>query len=728
MKPRSTTRPPTRQTGYALILMVLALMGIGGGVIASFTQGAKQETEHERFLHNQRVLKEAKQGLLQYAYNYPVLNSLGPGRLPNADTDNDGVSNGGSTFGRFPWAQPGINPVLPGINLYDIRDADGERLWYAVSSSFRPQAVQINSQTSGTITLRDQSGNVIFDGSNPGALTQYGVAAVIIAPGAPIARAGVVQNRAGANVNVAANYLDLVGGTEDNADFTNSSAANGLILGPVNNLVNDQFIVITAAEVIAMAEKATLQAYRDSINAYLNNVACTGETPAGIGTSAVLCVANGGTWNPVYPWLYNYDDIEYNLGAGELVDVAIDKLSSHFPADANFPIEKALYLGIDTSGGNDGIFGRIPAMFVSYFSEVDSLAIESRLSGSLGITFPVDGLTYTQLTKEYAVPVPDVNAPAQFVFDGSPAPTLTFQTGNIGEVRFVDPGDPGEGRLEADFALAEPAITIDMYFWDDDDGPSTGWKVCGDDGDNIPELSDCHRASLAVADPGGTHNFKLAILHVVVALDFADSDFPAAADEVNFDMDYGTPPTIQMIPATSASHARIMATFDSDDIINGTLPGVSGGTYEYDPHYHIGSTTLGDSNDGDFRAGSVDTADFILDQLTLGFRYYPELPAWALNDGWHNSIRMAYALEYEPPGTGPCIVDTTCLQLDDSPGRPRNAISLLMIAGQHDWVDRDLNGKLKNDVVTVFDAGNENNSPTFYRNRGNDKILVIDEL
>ena len=35
----------------------------------------------------------------------------------------------------------------------------------------------------------------------------------------------------------------------------------------VNSIVvNDQIIVITAAEVIEMAEKATLQAYRDSIN------------------------------------------------------------------------------------------------------------------------------------------------------------------------------------------------------------------------------------------------------------------------------------------------------------------------------------------------------------------------------------------------------------------------------------------------------------------------------
>ena len=83
MKPSSTTRPTTRQTGYALILMVIALMGIGGVVIGGFTQDVKRQTEHERYLHNQCILNDAKQALLQYAYNYPVINpERGPGRLP----------------------------------------------------------------------------------------------------------------------------------------------------------------------------------------------------------------------------------------------------------------------------------------------------------------------------------------------------------------------------------------------------------------------------------------------------------------------------------------------------------------------------------------------------------------------------------------------------------------------------------------------------------------------
>jgi len=84
-------------------------MGIGGVVIAGFTQDAKQKVDHEKYLHNKRVLAEAKQALLQFAYNYPTTNQRCPGRLPCADTDNDGTPDTAigpcRQMGRKHWAQ-----------------------------------------------------------------------------------------------------------------------------------------------------------------------------------------------------------------------------------------------------------------------------------------------------------------------------------------------------------------------------------------------------------------------------------------------------------------------------------------------------------------------------------------------------------------------------------------------------------------------------------------------
>lgn len=261
-----------RQNGYALLMMLLLLIGAGGVVATGFTQDARRQVDHERYLHNKRVLEQAKRALLQFAYNYPVTNQRGPGRLPCADTDDDGNPNTviGTCIqlGRLPWNQPNLN-------LYDIRDADGERLWYAVSSNFATNVAVpniINSDAFGTITLRDQVGNLIYDASGGG----EGVAAVIIAPGAETARNGVPQDRTADPLDPV-NYLDQLVGIEDNAVF-GQGTANGFILGRVDDLteasviVNDQIAVITTQEIVAVAEKATLQAYQEAINRYRDNI------------------------------------------------------------------------------------------------------------------------------------------------------------------------------------------------------------------------------------------------------------------------------------------------------------------------------------------------------------------------------------------------------------------------------------------------------------------------
>ena len=105
------------QGGVALLIFVLMLMGVGGYLLVGYSQGLLKQVEESKFNHNQRVLNEAKQTLLQYAYNYPVNNpNRGPGRLPCPDTDNNGTPNpsfncisGTAIVGRFPWNDTDMN-------------------------------------------------------------------------------------------------------------------------------------------------------------------------------------------------------------------------------------------------------------------------------------------------------------------------------------------------------------------------------------------------------------------------------------------------------------------------------------------------------------------------------------------------------------------------------------------------------------------------------------------
>ncbi len=620
--------------------------------------------------------------MLQFAYNYPVTNGNGPGRLPCPDTDNNGIPNTpfncSSSLGRLPWNQQHLN-------LYDIRDADGERLWYAVSDNFSTQdAANLNSDATGTITVRDQSGKVIYDGS------VNGVAAVIIAPGDITARNGVAQDRSVANADDPfdttadtdpgiinpANYLDRLVGTEDNASFTQNSATDGFILGPVDiqslDAINDQIIVITAAEVVEVAEKATLQACRKSINDYL---ALTGN---------------------VYPWLYNY------VGVAD-----IPGLGNYFPALDDFTTavtgEKDMYL--------DNV-GRIPSIYDDYFTETDSRPIESKLDVSFSMSYPV----LTPVGFNQSTPVV---ASGNFQFNDAAAHVINIQTTNhLTGVSFVDIADTlgKDGRLTGTVVTPE-LFSREIYFWDEDSGTTGFWSLCPA-GANA--LSDCNRDSDGDPTPGLPNGEDSEILHVTLELDFNGV--------VNFDMDYTNAPAIAIpLAADGTRHASITGTFDGDDIILNSLPVTA--RYKYDQHYHAGDSAL-DPADPDYTTGTLSLADLGLPLMTLGIRYYPEIPGWAFDNGWQDSIIMAYAADYRPDTlTSPCSEGTDCIQINNISGNNDDKISILAIAGQHDWDDDGVLNDLSDDVDDVFDLGNWDLDRIFDARAvaGNDRILIIEE-
>jgi len=150
--------------------------------------------------------------------------------------------------------------------LPDLRDGNGDRLWYALSNNFKNNfrtsceapgdSGCLNSDTLGTITLRSNDGTVINNAN-----TGSGVVAVVFSPGTPITREdGVVQDRgcAGCTTN-SINYLDNLEGVDDNASFVDSSA-DGFIMGPILDgngaiVINDKLLPITTEELMPLLEK-----------------------------------------------------------------------------------------------------------------------------------------------------------------------------------------------------------------------------------------------------------------------------------------------------------------------------------------------------------------------------------------------------------------------------------------------------------------------------------------
>lgn len=255
---------PRRQSGIALLLLLFLTSGVAATLLLSTWNGGRLQREQE--LRTQLALQQARAALIAYATSVYPAGSRRPGDLPCPDLDDDGVketacgSANGSTgqdkrLGRLPWKS---------LGLPDLRDATGERLWYAVSSNFKENTryLPLNSDTTGTIQVTDASGT-----------TTSNVIAVVIAPGAPLIRFGdtSMQDRSPGGENSPANYLDRTSG-EDNANFIDSSS-NGFIAGPIrdaagNMLVNDQLLVITYADLMPLIEKQVANTVFNCLNNY----------------------------------------------------------------------------------------------------------------------------------------------------------------------------------------------------------------------------------------------------------------------------------------------------------------------------------------------------------------------------------------------------------------------------------------------------------------------------
>lgn len=285
-----------RQRGIAFLLSVVTLVLGAAAIFYGFSSPSRLDVMKDK--KTTMALAQAKLALIGYAAGRNLLGSVRPGDLPCPDTNDSGSAGSPncnaqvSRVGRLPWKE---------LGLPDLRDGDGERLWYAVSNNFKkdvrtacdtPNAAGcLNSDTRGTITIRDAAGNIVHDAANSDPASS-GVIAVVFSPGAVLKRQGATtQDRSctGGSCTLAGictsspaistpkcnpvNYLDVVVGIENNADFVDGSSANGFISGIVrdsngNIIVNDRLITITYQDLMPLLEKRVAKEALDCLTTY----------------------------------------------------------------------------------------------------------------------------------------------------------------------------------------------------------------------------------------------------------------------------------------------------------------------------------------------------------------------------------------------------------------------------------------------------------------------------
>lgn len=174
-------RTRSLQRGATLIVMATVLV-LG---FAWFTVGALGKnavTTAEREAKTAAALQSAKKALLGHVAHYAALTTgtgfQFPGRMPCPESLSaygnpltEGVatgacSNTSAEFGRLPWRTLGIG---------QLRDGDGEPLWYVLSPNFHPVSFPLNPAPPNPYLNFGTLAALPFDGAN--------VVAVIIAPG-----------------------------------------------------------------------------------------------------------------------------------------------------------------------------------------------------------------------------------------------------------------------------------------------------------------------------------------------------------------------------------------------------------------------------------------------------------------------------------------------------------------------------------------------------------------
>jgi hypothetical protein len=230
-----------RQRGQAALITILLLLGAGTALfVYALATPVSLSAENDR--RNAAVLAQARDALIGYA----ARDSNRPGSLPCPDTNNDGsvetfsgsdcqgyVSGSNVYLGRLPWRT---------LGLPDLRDAAGERLWYAVSRNFARNPVgapALNSDTAGQLTVTGEASGVI---------------AIVFSPGVAVGS----QNRA-TGENLAPNYLE--GGNQNGgstAIFFRSAAPP----------FNDRLLSITRDALFPVVEMRVARELRQSLLTY----------------------------------------------------------------------------------------------------------------------------------------------------------------------------------------------------------------------------------------------------------------------------------------------------------------------------------------------------------------------------------------------------------------------------------------------------------------------------
>ncbi|MBC7622550.1 MAG: hypothetical protein H7232_04100, partial [Aeromicrobium sp.] len=320
MKPFRTEFRRT-QSGVILLLIVLAILGLGAGMLLLTINTANTERSQRKYVSGAETLIAGKQALIGAAIGSLTGSGARPGWLPLPDTLantnyngksevgsclNGGAANGMPALsglgarvaalrclGKLPWNDLGLS--IDGASEQDLL---GVVPWYAVSPNLADpnagsaQCMTVLNPTTAALTpaafacpttttpawpwlkVCDNTGRIISDR----------VAIVLILAGAAIQTTGRTQLRTnaatGANPSgygYPGDFLDAVPTPAGWAalpvaqrctTFDNAALSGEFIIADASSVFNDQLVYVTVDEVMAEAEKRVALEVSESLKTF----------------------------------------------------------------------------------------------------------------------------------------------------------------------------------------------------------------------------------------------------------------------------------------------------------------------------------------------------------------------------------------------------------------------------------------------------------------------------
>lgn len=387
-----------RQRGAALFVMLVIFVIGAAALLVSSLNGSSLKIARDKVTAD--ALAQAKDALIAYA----VSDLNRPGELPCPDFNNDGPitlsedysgSNCLGLAGWLPWRS---------LGLPDLRDGNGDRLWYVVADPFHANGTAVlNSDTPATYPSQMLT---VID-SATGATLASGVIAIVFSPGTPLN--GQTRSASDNNAsNALPNYLEGDNAISNSVTF---QTANDNQLPIPTPQVNDRLLTISSRDLLPPVERRIAREAKACLDSYAAMPVATNGNAPGLKYPWAAAVADSSS-SPGINGNYNgtYGKYFGRIPAYPSIDTTSEPASTLMTALNALQAAEGAYSSNGSSANRTALYNAANTVIGLKYSVSDVSSSTIDRAGDYGNYFANGGVSYSTASSYAASAVNALNS------------------------------------------------------------------------------------------------------------------------------------------------------------------------------------------------------------------------------------------------------------------------------------------------------------------------------